>query len=379
MPWDRNLGAPRVQVELAEEFRKRGHVVDRFSWLDAFPRRPSSKLRTVTGPTFASRARRFVRRRGTRYDVIEAQQGDLPFPKESLGFDGLLVARSCGLYRAYRDFERYSARRWPEERGTLPGRARAQWTRRREEPNERRSLDHADLINVPNRDELRVVRDELGFDGKSVFIPNGLPESRITRLGDAASDPASRLSEPTVVFIGWWATRKGAKDWAPIAHRLRQEVPGVRFVFLGTGADSAKVMADLGARASDGVKVVPYFESDDLPGMLSRATVGALPSYVEGFGLGVLEQLAAGVPTVAYDVPGPRETLRPLDPSLLTPRGDHAALAARLARVLRSTPEEYATLSRRGQDVARRFSWSRIADETLDAYGERLASVGASR
>ena len=53
----------------------------------------------------------------------------------------------------------------------------------------------------------------------------------------------------------------------------------------------------------------PTFEEADLPSLLADCAVALFPSYVEGFGLAVLEQLAAGLPTIAYDVPGPRQIL----------------------------------------------------------------------
>lgn len=378
IPWDRNLGAARVQIELADEFRARGHTVDRYSWFDAFPNRPASKLWAVIGPTFPPRAGRFVRRAGAHYDIIDAQQGSFPFRKQPLGFKGLVVARSIGLSSSYRDFTRYSRRRWPEASGTTPGRLAATWTARRDEPRERSSLEHADLVNVPNRDELRTLRHEPWLGDKSIFIPNGLAHDRFAEL-DAASWPAiERLAQRRVVFIGWWSTRKGSRDWPEIVRRVREEVPDVRFSFLGTGASPEKVWADVAAGPAEGVEVVPYFETSELPRLLGPATVGALPTYLEGFGLGVLEQLAAGVPTVAYDVPGPRETIPRIDPSLLTPVGDTAAFAGRLTELLRMRKEDYSSLSRRCRDGARYFSWRIIADQTLDAYMESLRRLRRS-
>ena len=62
--------------------------------------------------------------------------------------------------------------------------------------------------------------------------------------------------------------------------------------------------------STDGVTVLPHYRSEELPELLAPVTVGALPTYVEGYGLGIVEQLAAGIPSIAYDVPGPRTLLR---------------------------------------------------------------------
>jgi glycosyltransferase involved in cell wall biosynthesis len=371
MPWDRNLGAPRVQLELADELRSRGHMVDKFDWHDAFPREPS-RVGRVVGASFAPRARRFVRSVAARYDIIDAQQGDLPYPKEQLGFDGLLVARSCGLYRFYRDFERYARRRWPEERGRRLGRPLRGYEAWRETARERRSLECADLVNVPNSDELAFVRDALGLGDRCVLVPNGVERTRLDALRREAAPPAQRLASREVVFIGRWSVRKGSADWRAIVARIRAEEPKTRFTFLGTGVENERVRRDLGDADGRATTVVPRYETDELPRLLRGATVGVLPSYVEGFGLGVVEQLAAGIPTVAYDAPGARQTAGAVHARLLTPRGDPHSLADRVVEILRAGVGEYAGLSERCAAAARRWSLDALVSATLATYADRL-------
>src|SRR5947209_17738731 len=94
MPWSRNLGGARVQVELADEFRALGHQVEKFSYEDAFPK-GRSRLGDLLDPrAFPRRARAFVQNRRADFDVIDAHQGNLPYSKPDLGFSGLLVVRS---------------------------------------------------------------------------------------------------------------------------------------------------------------------------------------------------------------------------------------------------------------------------------------------
>ena len=102
---------------------------------------------------------------------------------------------------------------------------------------------------------------------------------------------------------------------------------------------------------------------------------GALPSYIEGLGIGVLEKLAAGIPSVCYDVPGPRETVGRVDRRLLVPPGDVEAFAARLLEVLTLGDDEYSALSRRCRAVAAQFSWRLIGEETLSDYRACLARM----
>lgn len=105
MPWSRDLGASQAVVEIAEEFRNQGHTVDKFDAQDAFPRQ--TKLSSFFFQSeFASRAACYVKQHGREFDIIQADPGQLPFFKQELNFDGLLVARSNGLLHFHQQYAR---------------------------------------------------------------------------------------------------------------------------------------------------------------------------------------------------------------------------------------------------------------------------------
>ncbi|PYJ88053.1 MAG: glycosyltransferase family 1 protein, partial [Verrucomicrobia bacterium] len=90
VPWDPRLGAARVWIELAEEWRKAGHHVEKFCLTDAFPEpAPSPAVAAIRLLRFPFRAARFIRENSERFDVVDALVGTLPFSKKSLGFGGL--------------------------------------------------------------------------------------------------------------------------------------------------------------------------------------------------------------------------------------------------------------------------------------------------
>lgn len=387
--WSRNLGAPRVQLELAEEFRAMGHEVEKLSHEDVFPPAPS---RPATGPrripakvaeylrtnrSFAARARDYVRAHGHRFDVVEANQTDLPFAKSDLRFSGLLVARSVGLMPAYQEFERMAARKWPEPR-TAQRLAHAVLTwpgRRRRLRDVEPSFRHADLINVSNRDDLAAVAGGMGFGSKVVLFPFGLSEARREAFLRARAGTEERLAARLVAFIGSWNSRKGAMDWPRIVREVRRRLPEARFRFLGTGHAPEYVRRGFDAEDLPAIEVVPAYDSDELPELLAGATAGAFPGYLEGFGFSVLEKLAAGLPTVTYDAPGPRDMMRHLAEPDLVPAGDVAAFAGRLVRLLTLSPAEHAERSADSARAAGLFSWPEIARGTLAAYSRALEEL----
>lgn len=369
MPWSRNLGGARVQLELADEFRAMGHVVEKFDYHDAFPQSHSSQLAKFICPSFSDQAKAFVQANADRFDVIDAHQGNLPFSKLQLGFKGLLIARSVGLYAFYNEFAKLEQAKQPPRRiKTRLGNVLRSWQHRRENPKYPHSLRTCDLINVPNQDELAFIRDVIELDDKCVVFPFGLSEQRQEAFAQAIKPAQMRLANRQVAFIGSWEPRKGSKDWADIIMRVRAQIPGVRFLFLGTGCSAKVVQEDLKLPACDWLEIIPHYDSDELPHLLCKATVGGFPSYIEGFGFAVLEKLACGLPTIAYDVPGPREMLKHLDNSFLTPVGDIEQFSDKLANLLLLEQDSYSQISQRCVAVAQKFSWHKIAQETLDVY-----------
>jgi glycosyltransferase involved in cell wall biosynthesis len=371
LPWDPRLGASRVWMELAEQWRAAGHTVEKYSLSDAFPgvraTRVTFALRQLA---FTRKAAAFVKKHASRFDVIDALIGTLPYSKHDLGFSGIIVARSVGLYLLYDRFEQSVAERWPRPRqGKLLGRLLYGFARRKLLQASERAVRTADLINVPNEEEAACIRKEFGPQRRVTVIPYGLTNKDALAAARRAAEV--RLEQKRVCFIGMWGARKGAFDWRRIIEGVRAEVPDAQFRFLGTMLAPEAVRVDLGPAAEE-VELVSDYQPDELPALLADCTVGAFPSYVEGFGLAVIEQLAAGIPTVAYDTAGPRDILHERFPELLVPLGDIGAFTAAIVRTLRSNPAEYERLARESAASVAKYSWPAIARQTLADYQRTL-------
>ena len=112
---------------------------------------------------------------------------------------------------------------------------------------------------------------------------------------------------------------------------------------------------------------------EELPEWFGAADGFAFPSMKEGWGLVVLEAMAAGLPVVTSDIDVFHEFLTDERDALMTGAGDAASLARGLARLV----DDEATrqrLARRGPDVAAQYPWSRTADEHLAVYRRALSS-----
>jgi glycosyltransferase involved in cell wall biosynthesis len=373
LPWDTRLGAARIFMELSRAWAAAGHDVSHYCLGDAFPAVTSSppalawrRLR------FPAKAAAFVRNDGTRFDVIDCIVGALPVAKKRLNFAGLLVARSIGSHQLYRNFEKMARVRWPDQPlGKLSGRIFYTIFQQQLFRNSEKALQYCDLVNLPNENELE------GLESKKPAIvqPYGLTEQGRQKLVEAAASPETRLAQHQVSFIGMWSTRKGAKDWGEIIRRVRALLPEAQFKFLGTLTDNDRVLRDLNIPACNWIEIVPEFQPDELPKLLSNSTVGAFPTYAEGFGLALLEQLAAGIPTVSYAAPGPGSILHSSLPDLLVPIGNVEQFSAALIQILSADLASYRKLIERCAKVASRFLWSAVAKETARLYEMYLARI----
>ena len=361
-------------MEMAKAWQAQGHTISKYCLSDAYPAGMiSGFLSTWRQLFFPRKAAAFVRRNRNQFDVIDALIGTVPFPKKRLRFSGLLVARSVGFYRLYQDFEQMARNRWPDQpRGKFLGRIFYSLVRKRMFQASENALRHCDLLNFPNEDELRYLRERIGSNKSAVVQPYGLTAERRQSFRQTAAPGSQRLAKRKISFIGTWDPRKGAKDWAEIIRRVRTSLPEARFVFLGTLTDDRKVRQGLGLPNDDFIELVREYQPDDLAKLLSDSTAGAFPSYAEGFGFGLLEQLAAGIPTVAYDASGPRTMLQNVLPELLVPIGNVEKFAEALVRILRCDLSAYEKLAARSFETANRFDWLAIAQETARAYQAHL-------
>jgi glycosyltransferase involved in cell wall biosynthesis len=151
------------------------------------------------------------------------------------------------------------------------------------------------------------------------------------------------------------------------AVRALAELPDdVVLVVLGEGPERAaleRLARDLGVSR----RLFLPGRVPDVATWLRRAAVYVHPARWEGFGLGVLEAMHAGLPVVATNVSSLPELVVDGETGLLVPRDDAAALARAVAAAL-ERPE----LGAAGRDRARtEFSVERMASRTVALY-ERL-------
>jgi glycosyltransferase involved in cell wall biosynthesis len=111
----------------------------------------------------------------------------------------------------------------------------------------------------------------------------------------------------------------------------------------------------------------------DIPQLLSLMDVFVLPSLYEGFGIAILEAMAAGKPVVATTVGGIPEFVIPGRSGLLVPPGDPIALAGAIKQLL-DQPEKAKSMGRQGQEhVSNHYSIESVVRQHEHLYELCLA------
>src|ERR1051325_6477148 len=222
LPWNPRLGAARVWIELAEEWRRAGHTVEKFCLTDAFPRPTSSRgLSALRQAWFSRRGAAYLRRHRHRFDIIDCLIGTLPVPKSSLCFEGLLVARSIGSYRLYDRFHYFSRKRWPDQpKGRFLGRLFYKWQGWYLNRLSEEGIRVCDLLNLSNESEQQSLEENVARCKSVIIQPYGLSELQRRALEEAAQSPNRRLERKEVYFIGMWSLRKGARDWPELIRHI---------------------------------------------------------------------------------------------------------------------------------------------------------------
>jgi len=230
----------------------------------------------------------------------------------------------------------------------------------------RRAMDRADALVVPS---LAVADDLVGL-----FPAAG---NRIHVIGHgvtalpAPADAFERrlrwqLPDRYVLSVATMEPRKGL-DVLVQAMTL-PPMADAQLVVVGPpgwgGVDLAAIASAAGLPPGR-LHLLSRVSDADLAAVLAGATVLAAPSRSEGFGLPVLEAMAAGVPVVVSDAPALVELADGV--GLVAPREDPAALAAALGAVLNDDAAA-AELAAAGRRRAADFSWPAAAARLWDLH-----------
>ena len=174
------------------------------------------------------------------------------------------------------------------------------------------------------------------------------------------------LREPYFLYVGGFDTRKNLGALV----RALATLPADRRVTValaGEGGEAAHALRReaVAAGVDPWIVLVGAVEDQTLAALYAGAVAAVLPSWLEGFGLPVVEAMHAGTPAVVSSAGSLPEIVG--DAGLVFEPDDPAALGRALSRVA-SDPALRADLAARARSRAPLYTWARAASQTADVY-----------
>lgn len=176
-----------------------------------------------------------------------------------------------------------------------------------------------------------------GFARRRIqIIENGIEVDRYSPPADRALARADVGLDPDRRYIIHVARHHPVKDQATLLRSFAAvvpELPRVDLLLVGDGPLRGE-LEDLAVQLRIPERVKFLGLRDDIPDLMRAADVFTLTSLSEAASLTLLEAMASGLPVVVSAVGGNPEIVRHEREGLLFPRGDVAACAAALRRLL---------------------------------------------
>ena len=174
-----------------------------------------------------------------------------------------------------------------------------------------------------------------------------------------------------IVSIGRIVPNKALTDLVRALGRVRD----VEWSLVIAGEPTPDEMARLEAlvddlKLRDRVTFALDFDEHDLPQMLGSAALAAFPSRGEGFGIALLEAMAAGVPLLANRIPAHEWLLGETLAGQVIDFGDPDAAAASIRTLLGAGPGELGELSVRLRARASDFDIGRLRGQIDELYAK---------
>jgi glycosyltransferase involved in cell wall biosynthesis len=197
-------------------------------------------------------------------------------------------------------------------------------------------------------------------------LPNGrIAEERVTVVHHGVEPALSHLDRlRTESYLLCVSTLHPHKNLARLIRAYGRKKRNFQLILVGLRGFHAEAIEHLVEELvlRDCVQITGWVHREKLYSLYRRARAFVYPSTFEGFGMPVLEAMAAGIPVACSDIPPLREVAA--DSALFFDPLNEDEIASAIERIMSDTSLQE-QLAKAGRERARGFTWKRSAEQTL--------------
>jgi len=253
------------------------------------------------------------------------------------------------------------------------------------------SARRADRVVAISKDFYDYATDKLHINSKRVDLVHHAVD--IERFRFVESDIRERLgipsNAPLVLFVGRLESRKGVHILCRTFADIVRNMPGTRFVLVGSDTDTAPAGGSMKSYINeqagsngfrDNLVFIDFLPQEELPGLYSTCDLVVSPSLHESFGLVVLEAMACGKPVVVTSTGIVPELRLNGEGVIVVEPGDAAGLAEATIKMLSLDEKDRKRIAGENREVVKSgFSVPAWVDKVIGVYEEALSKRRSSQ
>jgi glycosyltransferase involved in cell wall biosynthesis len=220
------------------------------------------------------------------------------------------------------------------------------------------NVDKSTLYAAVSRHTQSQINTVHGYKIKDVVTP-GIPSQILS--DDDKIEVRKEDEQLSLLFVGRLQQSKGIFELIEIYKLLLEQFPNLRLTIIGEGELFGKLKERINNfKLNDKIHLTGPLPYEDVFKYYRSSTILAFPTQIEVFPLVSIEAMACGLPVVASDIPGLRESTG--GNAVLLPPENIGRWVESLGKLLKNE-EQRKALSSKGVEWAKDFTWEKKAKE----------------
>jgi glycosyltransferase involved in cell wall biosynthesis len=233
----------------------------------------------------------------------------------------------------------------------------------RKQAHIRKTFEIADAVIVLSSQWVSWAKSTFEKSDHIRLIYNAVPPLELNR---------DHINVGEIAFLGRVNDHKGVSDLIKAFAVVKASCPIATLKIAGDGnVEQYQAEVEL-LGLSESVSFLGWVAGSDKDALLSQADIYCLPSYKEGFPMGVLEAMSAGVPVVASRAGGIPDAIENGKEGVLFDAGDIDALSHALISVINDRELNQSCLMAARAKFERKFSTKAVMPQLDSLYAELL-------